>query len=143
MARSKMVKYEVFIGVWNTTGKVLSTESNAPGQLSATDTYRWLPGRHFIVHEVDARFDGHPTRSMEIMGFNPLRKEYFAQSFDDQGSTDTYAVSLNGRHWKIEGETVRFDGSFDTQRKRLIGLWELKGNKSLWQPWIELELARA
>ena len=80
---------------------------------------------------------------MEVMGFDPLRKEHFARSFNDQGSTDTFAISLNGRRWKIEGETVRFDGRFDSQGKRLVDLWELKGTRSRWLPWIELELARA
>ena len=143
MPTNRMAKYEVFIGIWNTTGKVLETESNGAGNLSATDIYRWLPGHHFIVHDVDARFDGSPTRSMEIMGFDPLRKKYFARSFDDRGSTDTFTVSLNGRRWTIKGEFVRFEGSFDAMRKRLTGLWELKGTKSRWQPWIELELVRA
>jgi hypothetical protein len=32
----------------------------------------------------------------------------------------------------------RFDGSFDVKRNRLTGVWELKGPKAGWQPWIEL-----
>jgi hypothetical protein len=59
-----MARFELFIGVWNTTGEVLATEANPAGALVATDTYRWLAGKHFIVHDVDARFDGKPTRSM-------------------------------------------------------------------------------
>ena len=49
-----MSKFEVFIGTWNTTGEVLQTDANPAGVLLATDTYRWLPGKHFIVHDVDA-----------------------------------------------------------------------------------------
>ncbi len=143
MPKHRMAEYGVFIGVWNTTGKVLETESNARGHLSATDTYRWLPGHHYIVHDVDARFDGNPTRSMEVMGYDPVRKKYFARSFDDQGGADTYVVSLDGRRWIIKGTSVRFDGSFDVKWKHLTGLWELKGAKSRWQPWIELKLTRA
>ncbi len=87
MPATRMAKFEVFIGTWNTTGEVLATESDPAGILSATDVYRWLPGRHFVIHDVDSRFD--------------------------------------------------------VQRKRLAGLWELKGSKAGWQPWIELELVRA
>lgn len=64
-----MTRFEVFIGVWNTTGAVLETSAGPAASLVASDTYRWLPGRHFIVHDVDARFDGQPTRSMEVMGY--------------------------------------------------------------------------
>lgn len=143
MPANRMSKFEVFIGTWNTSGEVLETEANPAGVLSATDTYRWLPGKHFIVHDVDARFDGRPTRSMEVMGFDSSRRQHFARSFDDQGSTEAFVVSLNGRRWSISGETVRFKGSFDVQKNRLTGLWELKGSKAGWQPWIELELVRA
>jgi len=143
MPTNRMAKFEVFIGTWNTTGDVLETESSPAGILSATDSYRWLPGKHFIVHDVDARFDGRPTRSMEVMGFDSAKKQHFARSFDDQGSTETFVVSLNGRRWSISGETVRFKGGFDAEKKRLTGLWELKGSKAGWQPWIKLELVRA
>jgi len=143
MPANRMSKFEVFIGTWNTSGEVLETEASSAGVLSATDTYRWLPGKHFIVHDVDARFDGKPTRSMEVMGFDSSRRQHFARSFDDQGSTEAYVVSLNGRRWSISGETVRFKGGFDAQKNRLTRLWELKGTKSGWQPWIKLELVRA
>ncbi|MGS5089367.1 DUF1579 family protein [Hydrogenophaga sp. A37] len=143
MPANRMTKFEVFIGMWNTTGEVLETEASPAGILSATDTYRWLPGKHFIVHDVDARFDSQPTRSMEVMGFDASKKQYFARSFDDQGLTEAFVVALDGRRWSISGETVRFKGSFDVQKNRLTGLWELKGSKAGWQPWIKLELVRA
>ena len=142
MPPNRMSKLEVFIGTWNTFGEVLETDAGPAGILTATDTYRWLPGKHFLIHDVDARFDGKPTRSMEVIGFDASKRKYFAQSFDDRGSTESFVVALNGRHWSIKGKTVRFDGSFDLQRKRLGGLWELKA-RSRWQPWINLELARA
>ena len=138
-----MTKFEVFLGTWNTTGNVLTTEAGPAGTLLATDTYRWLPGNHFMVHDVDARFDGKPTRSMEIMGFDPAKRRFFATSYDDQGAFETFAIALEGRRFRIQGKTVRFEGSFDATRDRLTGLWELKGSRARWQPWIELELARA
>ena len=75
MPANRMSKFEVFIGTWNTTGEVLETEASPAGILSATDTYRWLPGKHFIVRDVDARFDTQPTRSMEVMGFDSSKKQ--------------------------------------------------------------------
>jgi hypothetical protein len=137
-----MAPFDVFVGVWNTTGEVLQTASNPAGQLLATDTYRWLPGRHFIVHDVDARFDGQPMRSMEVMGYDAARRRHFARSFDDQGAMEDFVVELDGSHWRIRGKAVRFDGGFDAKWQRLEGLWELKGRKG-WQPWIRLRLTRA
>ena len=143
MATNRMSRLEVFIGTWNTTGDVLKTEANPAGALVATDTYRWLPGGHFIIHEVDARFDGNPARSMEVIGFDVAKKQFFATSYDDQGVAESFVVALDGPRWTINGNTVRFNGSFDSHKNRLTGLWELKVARARWQPWINLELARA
>jgi len=143
MRPNKMSAYEIFIGVWNTTGEVLETSAGPRGMLEATDIYRWFPGQHFIVHEVDARFDGKPTRSMEVMGYDLSKKNYFARSYDDQGASELFALQLQGRHWHIQGATMRFSGNFNSRKDRLGGLWELKGPRRRWQPWIKLELVRA
>lgn len=136
MSTNPMSDFEVFIGTWNTTGEVLPTDTSPGGILLATDSYRWLPGRHVIVHDVDARFDGQPTRSMEIMGFDASKQRHFATSYDDQGIAESFEVALAGRQWRIAGKTVRFNGSFNARKNRLTGLWELKGKRAGWQPWI-------
>lgn len=143
MSRTRMSRFEVFIGTWNTTGTVLETALNPAATLAATDTYHWLPGKHFIQHNVDARFDGKPSRSMEIIGFDADKQRHLARSYDDQGSTDVFVVTLAGRRFEITGKTVRFNGGFDAQKNRLTGLWELKVSRARWQPWIQLELVRA
>lgn len=143
MSPRPMSKFEIFIGTWNTTGQVLETEDRPAGTLLATDTYRWLPGKHFIVHDVDARFDGSPARSMEIIGFDTAKRQHVARSYDDQGVSDLFIMALKGRRFSVTGKAVRFGGSFDAQGVRLAGLWELKGRTRGWQPWIKLELVRA
>ena len=143
MPTNRMSKLGIFIGTWNTIGEVLETEANPAGRLVATDTYRWLPGNRFIEHEVDARFDGEPARSMEVIGFDSSTHRFFATSYDDQGASETFVVALEGRRWRIRGARVRLDGRFDSQKNRLSGLWERKVSRSRWRPWIKLELVRA
>ena len=143
MAASRMSRLAVFIGVWNTTGEVLETESAPATTLIATDIYRWLPGKHFIAHDADARFGDSPARSLEAIGYDRTTKKYTARSYDDQGATEVFEVALKGKKWTIIGESVRFSGKFSPDNNQLIGLWELKGKKAGWQPWIKLQLARA
>ena len=142
MAHNRMARFELFIGVWNTTGDVLATEVNGAGTLVATDTYRWLPGKHFLVHDVDARFDGTPARSMEIVGYDRAMRHHFATSYDDAGTSEAFIVELSGRRWTIRGETARFTGSFDAPMNRLSGQWQRKTRRARWEPWIELELVQ-
>jgi len=143
MAANRMSRLTVFIGTWNTTGEVLETEAGPASTLAATDTYRWLPGNHFIVHDADARFGTEPTRSMEVIGYDQKSKKHFARSYDDQGATELFEVSLKGKNWSIIGASVRFNGKFDSESNKLTGLWELKGETAGWQPWIKLKLVRA
>jgi hypothetical protein len=143
MPANRMLKYDVFIGTWNTTGRVLAVDGAPETTLSATDSYRWLPGRFFIVHEVDARFGTRAARSIEIMGYDNASRNYYARSFDDQGASESFELELSRRKWQITGESVRFTGQFDTQGDTLTGIWELKSKRSSWQPWIDLRLERA
>ncbi len=138
-----MSRFEIFIGTWNTTGEVLAVDDAPATVLIATDTYRWLPGNRFIVHDVDARFGQAVSRSMEIMGYDHQAKKYFARSYDDQGVTEVFDIMLKGKKWSIVGATVRFSGKFDAQGNQLTGLWKMKSKKSGWQPWIKLVLVRA
>ena len=143
MAASRLSRLDVFIGVWNTNGEVLETESAPASTLIATDTYRWLPGKHFIAHDADARFGESPARSLEIIGYDRATKSYTARSYDDQGATEVFELALKGKKWSILGESVRFSGKFNADNSQLTGLWELKGKKAGWQPWIKLKLVRA
>ena len=143
MATRRMSRLELFIGTWNTTGEVLETEEAPATRLSATDTYRWLPGRHFIAHDADARFGDVPTRSMEVIGYDLASKKYLARSYNDQGASESFEVALQGKKWSIKGESVRFNGKFSADSNQLTGLWELKDKRAGWQPWIKLKLVRA
>lgn len=143
MPSRSMSRFEVFIGLWNTSGDVLATDAGRAGQLFATDQYEWLPGRHFVLHRADARFDSMVNRSVEIIGVDQKTKKPAAWSFDDQGSRASFDVELRGKRWRIVGDSVRFDGRFSADGSRLTGLWEANGPKSGWQPWIHLLLERA
>jgi hypothetical protein len=137
-----MERFSIFIGTWNTTGEVYATAASPATTLSATDSYRWLPGRCFIIHEVDARFGDDVTRALEVFGYDAERKKYLAHSYDDRGAKEEFEVILKGRRWKILGKNVRFDGKFSPVGDQLGGLWEIKDKRG-WQPWIKLSLSRA
>lgn len=143
MTAARMSRLERFVGIWNTSGEILETELGPATTLTATDVYRWLPGKHFIVHDVDARFGALPTRSMEVIGYDRASRKYWSRSYDDRGQSEQFELALNANKWTITGAAVRFSGRFSPDSDQLTGLWELKGGKRGWQPWIRLELIRA
>jgi Protein of unknown function (DUF1579) len=121
-----MARFQIFIGTWNATGGVQETASAPTAKLSAADTYRWLPGQHFMAHDADARFGEDVSRAMEVIGYDLSGKKYIARSFDDKGVSVVLEAELKGLSWRIKGDTVRFNGKFDARQLKLTGLWELK-----------------
>ena len=133
---------EVFVGVWNTRGRIEPTQDTAEQLLVATDTYEWLPGKGFLLHRVDARLGDEVNRSIEVIGWNDAAGELFSTSYDDKGSTASFRCELAGYGWLIDGVGSRFRGGFDDDYKRLKGTWEMGANRN-WQPWMEIELTKA
>ena len=143
MASEKMARLATLIGVWNTTGAVLKTAAGPATSLAGTDVYRWLPGGHFMVHEVDARFGSTPSRSVELIGHDAGSGRYLGHSYNDQGTIEQSEFALDGQTLSITSATARFRGGFDAAGNELTGLWELLAPQAGWRPWIELKLVRA
>ena len=143
MATSSMSRLRILIGTWNTAGEVLETAAGPASTLMASDTYRWLPGEHFVVHEADARFGSTVSRSMEVLGYDAATRQYWSTSYDDRGKSERFQLALQGRSWQIDGDSARFRGQFSLDMSELSGLWELREPDGHWQPWIKLKLVRA
>lgn len=133
---------EALVGVWNTTGEIHPVGASPAGRLEATDSYEWMPGKRFLVHRVDARMNGQPARSMEIYGWDGKARKCVSRSYDDQGQMSDYTASLVDGRWRIQGETVRFDGHISDDGDTLTGVWELKGEDG-WSKWMTIRLERA
>lgn len=133
---------ERFVGVWNTTGRIAAIDDKPGGELIATDTYEWLPGRHYLLHWVDARLNGQPSRSLEVVGFDADRGGCVSRSYDDQGQTGDYTCALTGDAWTITGDTLRFSGRFAPDGTSMSGTWQMK-DRGDWRDWMDITLTRA
>lgn len=142
MPNHRMSRFELFIGSWNTTGEIHAVGDAPAADLLATDTYRWLPGDHFILHDADARMGKSVARSTEIIGFEGKTGKLRAHAYDDQGGYQVFDVELRGKHWSIRSPAIRFSGRFDRAGDKLAGRWEMKSGRT-WQPWIDIQLERA
>ena len=56
------------IGHWRTTGTVLDQGGGVVARITGTDTYTWLSGGHWVVHEVDVTMGDQATRALELIG---------------------------------------------------------------------------
>jgi hypothetical protein len=138
----KARELDIFVGIWNTTGRIHGDQDSGDQLLVATDTYEWLPGKCFLLHRVDARLGDQISRSIEIIGWDAEANQIVSTSYGDDGSTSRFRCLLDGNSWQIDGDTMRFRGGFDDRQTQLLGNWEL-ANEHGWLPWMEISLTKA
>ncbi|MGV3680602.1 MAG: hypothetical protein ACO1PM_12870 [Acidovorax sp.] len=133
-----------FVGAWHTTGTVVATSA----AYTATDTYEWLPGGHFLVHRWDAAMPDGRSQGIEIIGADAAdgAKEghYTMQSFDSTGKADIMRAVVEGKRVAYDGDGVRFRGAFNADGSEMAGTWSLQAESSSreWQPWMTVSLRR-
>lgn len=139
-------RLQVFVGKWHTTGEVVTTEPAL--KIDSIDTYEWLPGGYSMIHYADSNMGTDTIHSIEIMGYDPSRKMYFAPFFDDQGGTGWEEISVADKTWTWHGKDV-----MGTKYHRCIAVFKDDGNTikarherseddQNWELWMDIELIR-
>lgn len=130
-----------FIGTWDTAITELHPDGR-PGDIStAVDTYRWVPGGQFLLHEVDATIQGQRRQSLEIFARSPDGVGYVSRSYEADGTFGDYQVLLADEVWKIDGDLFRFNGQFEPGFHRLSGIWDAKGERG-WTAAMRVSLVK-
>jgi Protein of unknown function (DUF1579) len=105
----------VLLGRWRTRGSTIEGPTGPTARIDALDTYEWLPGRHALLHRVDARVGNRKIEGAEIIGYDPARRAYRSQYFGSEGPT-AYDATLgdedNGLLWRMWSDGTRFTGTF-------------------------------
>jgi hypothetical protein len=136
-----LARLNALSGVWQTRIAMLDSNAREVEHFSATDTYRWLAGRHFMLHEVDAMMDGQHVQSLEVIGLDHPTGTYRSRNFDNAGAISDYTATMDGSAWSIDGAAERFRGRFNADGNLLSGRWDrLVGER--WLPWMVVTLTR-
>jgi len=139
---AKLQALTVFVGKWITHGTIHAAGGKSSSEIRAVDEYKWLPGQFFMLHQADARMDGKPAQSIEVLGYDAKRGCYLTRSYDDQGVSVEFTARLDGHRWEIDGETMRFRGAFSDDVATLSGTWEQLGDGDKWSPWMDIKLRK-
>jgi hypothetical protein len=129
-----------FAGRWHTEGTMLMPDQD-PVEFYGTDTYKWLPGGFFMLHEVDVLINGVKVQNVEIIGFDPDSGKYPMHYYDNEGESGITHGWIDVDAWSIDGAGIRFRGSFSEDDRVLSGVWEqLTGEH--WQRWMDIRLSK-
>jgi catechol 2,3-dioxygenase-like lactoylglutathione lyase family enzyme len=146
------------VGRWRTEGVVLG---DAPVAVIGTDTYEWLPGRHFLVHHVDVTVGDRPVRAIELIGdTDPATDELTATAYGDDGAVTVMRSGVGESGvWTFTGggdvASAAYDGDVpppaavvrSTLRlagdgRSMTALWERADDGVHWVPWMDMRFAR-
>jgi hypothetical protein len=106
------------------------------GDATGTVTYRWMPGRFFLVQEGEVELFGHHNRFTEIIGRErPFGGEpsddIKSRTYTSEGDTLDYVYELDGDTLTIwggeRGSDSHYTATFSTDGNTLTGRWTWPG----------------
>jgi hypothetical protein len=144
---SENKKLNVFLGKWHTLGNIYDEKGNISGKVDSIDTYEWLPGECAMIHYANSKMGDTQIEGVEVIGYDPVRKAYFAPFFDNQGSAGWEEIKLDKETWTWNGENVmgvkyhRCKAVFKND-KTITALHEHSDDRKNWHKWIDITLSK-
>lgn len=123
---------DIFLGQWTAEGTAFgatdpSQDSRANGQeWQSTHRAFWHTGNFFLVQDERAFVGGAPFDTLAVMGVDPRSGEYFSRGFENHGFYRDYRMTIDGKLWRIDGESERATIEFTDDDRRQVIHWEQK-----------------
>ncbi len=134
--------YSIFIGDWETEGKILSTDGNPEMEIRGTDTYEVILDGFFILHKADVMMGTEKSQTFELMWLEGSGEEVTLQYYNNAGESGVMQGALVNDIWKIDGKDLRFEGHFNNDHTQLKGIWQRLTADQRWGNFIEIRLSR-
>lgn len=131
------------IGRWRSSGVIVDGDGKVLGQITGSDTYTWLPGGQWIVHEVDVLMDQERVQTLDLIGGREeVSGGWHMIAFDtaDQPGRMTLTVQEPGL-LLLQGDGVRSWFRPQAGSDHMTTLWkrEVDGR---WLPWMDMRFDR-
>ena len=132
-----------FIGKWNTEGHIPANGQTPATTVKGTDTYEWLPGGFFVLHTADVFIGSDRSQTLEVIGFDKVRKHFTMQYYNNQGESGFMTATVMNGLWTFKSDHLRFKGGFNSQENVFSGVWEQSADGKTWAHFMDIKLARA
>ncbi|NHC45768.1 DUF1579 family protein [Motilibacter aurantiacus] len=130
------------IGRWRSSGRVLGPDGEAVATIEGTDSYRWMPGRQWVVHEVDVSMGGERVQALEMIGgAGHVPGSLAMRAFDASGDYGVMSLSvLPDGALLLSGDGMR--SVLRVTADAMTAHWEQEASPGTWVPWMQMEFAR-
>jgi hypothetical protein len=104
-------------------------------------TFAWLEGAPLLIQRTHVALPEAPD-SVAVMGFDAATDAFYQLYTDERNVQRVYAMSLEGRVWKLwrDGEpfSQRFTGTLSDDGRTIAGGWEKAEDGVTWTPDFDL-----
>ncbi len=140
-ATPQLKALNAFAGNWKTNGFVYTTDHTEKLPIKGYDSYYWVKGGHFMVHEADVMMGNERMQSIEIIRYDAFSGKFLMHYYGTDGGTGKMQAEWDGKFWKFYSDLEKFCGTFSDDGNKISGTWKrLLHNE--WVKWMEVELER-
>jgi hypothetical protein len=134
---------EPIIGHWRSSGTILGDGGSVVGDISGTDVYTWLPGGHWVIHEVDVMMSEERIQALELIGgLDEASGGWQMHAFDVADSPGRMTLTLQEPGLLLlAGDGVRSWFRPEAGPDHMTTLWEREVDGQ-WIPWMRMRFDR-
>lgn len=132
--------FKRLIGIWRTTGSVISGERTL--QLSGTDSYEWILDGNYLLHKAHVKMGHERNETLEVIRPDHSGPKANMQYFNSKGEEGVMTGSIINNEFNIESETLKFSGTINSQNTLITGKWYRQTEDKKWVELIELRLEK-
>ncbi|WP_157987794.1 hypothetical protein [Jiangella endophytica] len=124
---------DALVGAWRSAGE---TVDDPVVRIEGSDVYEWLPGRHFLLHQVDVRIDGRHYQALEVFEGD------IARSYDSDGVAATMTVAAGSPGvLTLTGADSRARLVVADDGASMAARWE-RLDDGAWRHWMDMRFTR-
>src|SRR5262249_40083743 len=88
-----------FVGKWRGESEMKPSPFGPGGKVTESEDVEWMPGGFFVVVHSDAKTPMGDGKTLMILGYNPEKKAYTFNAFDNMGQAETATGTFEGDTW--------------------------------------------
>ena len=142
-------RLEAFLGKWHTTGQQIEGPLGPAAKIDVKESYEWLEGKYFLVHNFKGDVGGNDAACIEIIGYDAEKGVYIIHSYYDKGAAKDWQLTNAGNTWTITGDwpikgqkmNVRCTIEF-SDNNSMAGNWEMSGDGRDWKTFWDVRSTR-
>lgn len=140
MNKTATGSFRRLLGVWKTSGQILSGDSTL--SLTGTDSYELILGGNYILHKAAVVMGDEMSETFEIIGLDSSSEKAEMNYFNNRGESGTMSGQIKGDDFLIEGDRLKFAGKINEANTAVVGKWFQQSEDNSWNEFIDLKLER-